>query len=280
MAFTYSNLGPKWTFDWMSYIEDDPGDSRATVFLYPRGGGQETYGYDDDLGVYERHIRTRGDLERISDDPIAYRLRLPDGSTETYAYPDGASSFPRRVFLTESMDARGNALRFHYDGMKLVAVEDAIGRQTVVGYTHPNGSFQDHLRPRPLRSHRASVLQRGGAARVDHGRHRHGVRVRVRRRRLHHLPHDALRPHGVPLRRAAGLTGFGVDRWLEAVDPLGGRERLEFLMQYDGIAPQEAPEASRRIGPGSSTATSSSGTRSTGASSRWRGTRATTRRRT
>src|SRR5207248_9752472 len=28
-TFTYSNLGPKWTFDWLSYVGDNPNDPSA-----------------------------------------------------------------------------------------------------------------------------------------------------------------------------------------------------------------------------------------------------------
>src|SRR6266852_2688468 len=41
--FNYSNLGPKWTFNLMSYITDDPNNPNANISLYLRGGGSEFY---------------------------------------------------------------------------------------------------------------------------------------------------------------------------------------------------------------------------------------------
>lgn len=41
-TFWYSNFGRKWTFDWISYLEDDPTLPAAPVKLYHRGGGSET----------------------------------------------------------------------------------------------------------------------------------------------------------------------------------------------------------------------------------------------
>src|SRR5262249_44452139 len=35
--FTYSNLGAKWTFDWMSYVTDDPGPVGQSPTVYIRG---------------------------------------------------------------------------------------------------------------------------------------------------------------------------------------------------------------------------------------------------
>ena len=39
----FSNLGSKWTFDWFSFVEDDPAHTSAAVNVYLRRGGQETY---------------------------------------------------------------------------------------------------------------------------------------------------------------------------------------------------------------------------------------------
>jgi hypothetical protein len=65
-TFTYSNLGAKWTFDWMSYIQDNSppiGDVTQTAQLYLQGGGYDTYaGYQPigqpvTSGVYPQEPR-------------------------------------------------------------------------------------------------------------------------------------------------------------------------------------------------------------------------------
>jgi len=33
-TFSYSNLGPKWTFDWLSYVSDDPNTQLPVTALY------------------------------------------------------------------------------------------------------------------------------------------------------------------------------------------------------------------------------------------------------
>ena len=42
-TFTYSNFGPKWTCDWISYITDNPQSLSADVTHYLRGGGTRTF---------------------------------------------------------------------------------------------------------------------------------------------------------------------------------------------------------------------------------------------
>ena len=68
-TFSYSNLGQKWTFDWISYVEDDPNPLNTTsVDVYVRGGGKETStGFDGLTGSYapqaESHVSVGADLD-------------------------------------------------------------------------------------------------------------------------------------------------------------------------------------------------------------------------
>jgi YD repeat-containing protein len=134
--FTYSNLGPKWTFDWMSYVKDDPSNPGATGYVYVRGGGEETYtGYNSTTQSYAPQLESHAVLVRTSTSPIQYERRLPDGSVEVFGQPDGAATFPRRIFMTQWKDPAGNAVTYTYDSsLRLVAVTDAIGQVTTLSY--------------------------------------------------------------------------------------------------------------------------------------------------
>ena len=104
-VFSYSNLGPKWTFDWLGYVTDDPGDSEATSTVYARGGGQETYTKSG--GNYEIHFETYAELIQVSHAPPVYERRMADGSVEVFSQPDGAQASPRKVFMTAWRDTQG-----------------------------------------------------------------------------------------------------------------------------------------------------------------------------
>jgi hypothetical protein len=57
-AFTYSNLGPRWTFDWPSYLEDDPWSPGEPVERYVSGGGRETYfGFEANASEPQQDVR-------------------------------------------------------------------------------------------------------------------------------------------------------------------------------------------------------------------------------
>src|SRR4029450_3545708 len=61
--------------------------------------------------------------------------RMPDGSVDVYAQPDGLYGVRRKVLLTESRDAQGNAIRLSYDEQfRRVAVSDATGLVTMLSY--------------------------------------------------------------------------------------------------------------------------------------------------
>jgi len=141
-TFSFSNLGPKWTINWLSYIEDDPTNPAATAYPAVSGGGRDTFdGFDTATHTYQPEPYKRSVLVRVSSSPIRYERHLSDGTVEVFAQPDGASTLPRRVFLTETRDPQGNAATFTYDAqLRLVAVTDAIGQVTTLSHESPTDS--------------------------------------------------------------------------------------------------------------------------------------------
>jgi len=126
----YSNLGPKWTFDWFSYAQDDPNVPTQSVAVYLRRGGVENYyGFTATNNSSAVEFESRAVLVRTSGS--SYERRLADGSVEVFAQPDGATSFPRRLYLTDWIDPQGNHLTFAYSyepvsgGMRLVSAVEA-----------------------------------------------------------------------------------------------------------------------------------------------------------
>src|SRR6202008_3981761 len=71
-TFTYGHVGPRWTFDWLSYVTDNntsayPPYAWKTVYL--RGESTEWYGAQD---LYSYHWRSRAQLVQVSADPVRY----------------------------------------------------------------------------------------------------------------------------------------------------------------------------------------------------------------
>jgi RHS repeat-associated protein len=135
--WTYWNLGPKWTSDWLSYVSDDQFHPDADATVYLRGGGQETYSNFDSVNQqYATQMRSRSVLVRLS--PASYERRMPDGSRQVFAQSDG-STFDRKILMTEVTDPMGNTVDLNYSGTTLTSITDAIGQVTTLSYENGPG---------------------------------------------------------------------------------------------------------------------------------------------
>lgn len=161
-AFTYYNLGPRWTLNTVSFVTDDPAQPGKAVTRYVAGGGHVDYtsgalAYNAATGAFAPERSSRGTLYRIpaTGAVTSYELRFPSGAKHVYGRLDGAPSAPRRVFLTKIVDPQGNALTLTYDTkLRVTTLTDAIGRKTkfiygnadsrkVTRITDPFGRFAD-----------------------------------------------------------------------------------------------------------------------------------------
>jgi RHS repeat-associated protein len=139
----FGNFGPLWAFNWLEYIQDDPAQAGSNVMLYLSNGQGRLYGgYNSGTGSFTMEPQTGAVLVRTSVSPITYERRLPDGSKEVFSASDGSSSYPRRIFLKQRIDALGNAVTMTYDAqMRLVGIADARGQTSVLHYDHPTNSL-------------------------------------------------------------------------------------------------------------------------------------------
>lgn len=230
--FSYSNLGSRWTFDWLSYVEDNPSNPSQSVTIYIRGGGRETYsGFNAGTQSYAPHMESRAIVVRTSSSPIRYERQLPDGSVEVFTQPDGASSFPRRIFMTEWKDPQGNSVTYTYDAsLRLVAAQDAIGQVTTVSYENAADPLKITKVTDPFG--RFAQFEYNAAGQLTRITDVIGIESS-----FVYGPGDFIQSLTTPY----GTTRFtfgeaGIQRWIETEDPLGARERVEFRHQATGIA--------------------------------------------
>lgn len=140
-TLTFSNVSPKWTQSWLAYIQDDPGTNREgwNVRHYTSGGGGYDYvnNYNRSTGFF---IVENPDNSYLNRTPVlgvatTYIRSMPDGSKEFYTLSDGATTYPRKMFLTSVVDPRGNTTTLNYDSsLRLTSVVDAMGRSTTFTY--------------------------------------------------------------------------------------------------------------------------------------------------
>jgi RHS repeat-associated protein len=223
-TFWYSNLGTKWTFDWLSYITDDPSNPAAAITVYQRGGGQESVtGYNGTTQSYSPTIRSQAVITRTATSPVRYERQLPDGSVEVFGQPDGAASFPRRVFLTAFRDPQGNAVTFAYDtNLRLVAVTDTLGQVTTLSYGNA-----DPLKITQITDPfgRTAMLTYDGNGRLQSITDLLGLTSSFT-----YGTNDTITAMTTPYGTTTVTTGDvqGLKRWAEMTDPLGAKERVEY----------------------------------------------------
>ncbi len=233
-TFTYSNLGPKWTFNWLSYISDNPTQLGGDVNYYVQGGGTEFYpgsSYNSSTKTYAADPDTDATLQIIS--ATNYTRFLPDGSTQIFSVPNApTNAVSRKVFLSHIVDPAGNAVTLNYDSnFRLSSVVDSLGQVTTLSYASTNISD-------PLFYQIAKVTDPFGRfATFDYNTNDELIKITdilgITSQFTYGLSDSGTMDFITSLTTPYGATTFteganGRTRWLTATDPLGGQERLEY----------------------------------------------------
>lgn len=138
-TFGFSNLSPKWSHSWMTFMQYNVTYPNNGVMRSAGGGG----GWDTDViwvasqGRYNLEPRDNSQYFRnpVSGTVTSFTRNLPDGGKETYAQSNGATSGTGFMFLTSITDAQGNTTTLNYDSSyRLTSVVDAMGRSTTFTY--------------------------------------------------------------------------------------------------------------------------------------------------
>lgn len=248
-TFNYFNVGPKWTLNLLSYIQDDPNLPGNNVTRYVDGGGSVDYAYESGSYISSQGLPTSGNfgpelkshavLKRTPSvgAVTSYELTYPDGSKQVFGKLDGATTKPRRVFLTKTVDQAGNALTYNYDSsLRLTSMTDAAGRNTTFTYGNANPLLVTQITD-PFG--RFSTLAYDGTGRLASITDVVGI--------TSSFTYDTTDPTFIKsLTTPYGTSNFSFSqnttvgsRALELTDPMGYAERLEFMPNAPGIAANE-----------------------------------------
>ena len=233
--FSYFNVGQKWTTNWLSYIQDDPTSPGTNVRRIVGGGGAvwESNTYDASTGAFGADSQDISVLVRTSD--TSYERRMRDGSKEVYGQSDGATAYPRRVFLTQIVDAQGNAVSLRYDSqLRLTSITDALGKQSTLSYGNASNPLLVTQITDPFG--RTAKIGYDTSGRLSDITDAVGMKSS--------FSYDAgtfINAMTTPY----GTTQFaygenGVQRWINITDPLGQTERVEYRHEAPGIPYSES----------------------------------------
>jgi len=233
-TFGYGNVGPLWTFNSLSYVTDNTTmvlPPYAAKGVYLRGHGYERYTSYDPV-----HNITGAELVMVSHDPPHYERRQRDGSVEVFTLPDRAASLSaRQIFITEAIDPQGHTVSYTYDSsFRLVGVEDAIGQVTTFAYEH--GSDPNLLTKVTDPFGRFATLGYDAQGRLTSITDAAGM-TSTFTYGLNDFIVAMTTPYGTTtFRHEPSSSTTALFRMIEATDPVGGRERLEFHLQNNAFA--------------------------------------------
>ncbi len=222
-VFTYSNFGPKWTCDWISYITDNPQSPAADVNLYVRGGGTRSFtGFDANTQTFSPQQRNQSRLRRVG--PAGYELLSGDGSKMVYAQSDGSTGTSRKVFLTQLMDPFGNTVTLEYDTqLRLTSITDAIGQVTTLAYAHATDIHKITRVTDPFG--RFATFAYDTLGRLTNITDVIGLNSTFRYEAGSDFINALVTPYGT---NSFTRGGTGTTRWLETLYADGSRDRVEF----------------------------------------------------
>ena len=247
-TFTYPNIGKLWTFNWFSYILDNPsGPSSQTVTRYLPGGGEEDYTYSSTSGSYV-YYATQADSRTVliktgSGSTATYELDFPDGSKYYYNQPDGSSGTPRKVFMTQMKDAQNNPLTITWAGSgtswRISKVTDALTKDTTITYLSNTSSSPDYYKITTVADPfgRMTILTYGALSGTGD---RPLLSITDMGQLTNFFAYDSTgfmtsmtTPYGTTRFSTGSNPSDPLNRWVEVTDPLGQKERTEFRQFSD-----------------------------------------------
>jgi len=238
-VFSYSNLGPQWTFDWLCYITDNPSSPMADVQYYRRGGFARFFtGFDPASQSYDYQQYDQTKLVRTT--ASSYEMTLPDGSRLVFGQSDGSVGTSRKIFLTQMIDPAGNAVTLTYDGnLRLVALTDAIGQVTTLSYTNAADVYKITSVTDPF----------GRSANFGYDASNRLARITDVINLTSQFSYDSGSDFVNALTTPYGTTSFitsegGTNTLLETTYPDGSRERVEFNQTLGNGTPASDPPTS------------------------------------
>jgi RHS repeat-associated protein len=239
-TFNYSNLGPKWTFGWLSYVSDDPNSQLPLTGLYRSGGGAEIFAYD--MGSQSFVADTQSHAVLVKTGAASYERRLPDGSKEVFALSDGATSYPRRIFMTQKVDSAGNAVGIGYDAsFRVTTITDALSQITNISYELPTDPLKITKVTDPFGRFATFEYANGQLTKITD-------EIGIQSQFTYTPGTDSIDSLTTPYGTTTFVSGEnGTNRWIEATDPLGGKERVEYRDQAPSISASD-PVAPNAIG--------------------------------
>jgi YD repeat-containing protein len=249
-TFTFTNLGSRWSFNWLSYVEDDdPNNAGQTIRLAEPGGGSYILPHLSGTGTGTYGPNVRGQHETVvrtlqNGVTAGFVRTYPNGAQDIYSLSDNAATM-RKYFLTEVSDPAGNTVTLTYDAAasRLLSIADPLGQRTTLTYGFPGDIYKITAVTDPFGRHASFQYSGGEIQSVTDAVGMTSSFTYGPASDDGTLATDFMSSMTTPYGTTAFETGdvadpanVGDTRWLVATDPLGNSERIEFIHAAAGIS--------------------------------------------
>jgi len=237
-----SNVGFLWSFNLLSYLWW----YGNTLYIYGPGGGLTAFtGLNSNTGFFTAQLLNQEQLQQAS--TTNYILFHKDGSRDVYDL-----SFNGNIYRTKTIAASGNAITYNYDNYgRLRTIVDALGQTTVIDYVvNPYNADVPYYTIAKVtdpfgRYATFTYNDMGQLASITDV-------LGIISSFTYGNPYSNNADFVTSLTTPYGTTTFSgddvqpgsyaTDRWLMATDPMGAKERIEWVFDCSAVAGRD-PQA-------------------------------------
>jgi RHS repeat-associated protein len=222
---TWTNVGVTWSTNWVAWVEHVTGTLTNGTALRVRvpGGGTQVVKYNTTTAKFGPHDQSFALVSRTG--TYTYTRELPDGTKQVYNSPNSVTT-PTRIYLSQIIDPQGNTLTFAYDAnIRLVSVTDTIGQVTTLAYTDAANIYRITRVTDPFGRFASLAYDTGG--RLISVMDQLGLTSTFTYVGTNGFIATMTTPYGTST-FSLPTNSVGSNRIIEAVDPTGGKDRIEF----------------------------------------------------
>ncbi len=243
-AIDFTNFGPQFVSNWVSYAQNG-----SFIDLKMGGGGSAVITPIPIPGTFPGNPQTGEIFTQLTTN--TFKLTYPDGRQTFYEHAVGdPADGPQRVFMTRKVDAQGREASITYDATyptRIHEIVDATGLATLFHYDYAGEPYLVTSIDDPFgRAATFTYAAVSGRVRLQSTEDPYGI--------VSSFAYDAAgqvvamtTPYGTTTFNLSDPylnTGLNLMRYVEATDPLGQTERVEFNISPNTGVPSslESPQ--------------------------------------
>jgi len=245
-------FGSKWLCNWIAYIDDFDNYREAKITAYLPGGGSHFFDFNDLLitELKSGAVMARFPFPPVTQEPAtSYERKLPDGSRQVFGLRNRDEP-PYRYFMTKLIDPTGQEANFDYDPLtfRLRSVTDALNQPFTITYVSNDSTSPNYYLIQTVEdfAHRSAHFEYNAQGKLWKIHDPMGITSEFLYNETGEYEPDFITtmvtPYGpTHFSQPTSIPQMAGARTLQAIEPDGGTERLEYQQGDATGIPQSDP---------------------------------------